>query len=499
VRNQIMNTIKQRFMKPFKGSTLIILFALLLFSCDDFGNINNDPNNPSQVRTDLLLTNAQTNISGVVSAVNGTLYVQYIAETQYTEAQEYRETNASFNGWYTGPLQSLETVIRLNTDEDTRGDVLSGGSNSNQIAVARILKAYFFQMITDRWGMVPYSEALQGNENFSPSYDLQQNIYENIISELKGAVEQMDNGPGVNGDIIFDGDMGQWALFANSLRARAALRISDANPSLAETEFSDAMSDGLIAEDVMYPYLADANNQNPWFARFQTRTDYAIHETIADYMKGLEDYRILRYANPAPNYSNNDSEVTFEEIRGMPFLLNAGELPNAEISFPGSAIGAGGPNVGEQGADLPIITVAEMNFAVAEAIEKDWVSGSAEDYYYDGIQASWEQWGVFDQANFTAYIDQPEVQYGTDDWDVRIGTQKWIALFPNGYESWAEWRRLGQPELNPNPYGDGADPQIPLRFTYPSSESTINGDNYQAAIQEQGEDSPYTRIWWDVN
>jgi hypothetical protein len=293
--------------------------------------------------------------------------------------------------------------------------------------------------------------------------------------------------------------MADWALFANSLRARAALRISDARPSLAEAEFSDALSDGLITEDVMYPYLAEANNQNPWFARFQTRTDYAIHKTIADYMVGLEDSRILKFANAAPNYSNDDNAVTFDEIRGMPFLEDAGELVNAEISFPGAAIGGGGPDVGEQGAPLPIITVAEMHFATAEAIERGWVSGSAEDAYLDGIQSSWEQWGVYEESAFDTYIAQTEVTYGSDDWDVQIGTQKWLALFPHGYEGWAEWRRLGQPELTPNPFGVGVDPQIPVRFTYPSSEATINGDNYKAAVETQGEDSPYTYLWWDVD
>lgn len=92
------------------------------------------------------------------------------------------------------------------------------------------------------------------------------------------------------------------------------------------------------------------------------------------------------------------------------------------------------------------------------AIERGWVTGSAENYYYDGIQASWEQRGVYDEANFAAYTARPEVQYGTDEWDVRIGTQKWIALFSNGYEGWSEWRRLGQPNLTPNPFGVGTDP-----------------------------------------
>ncbi|PKD42855.1 SusD/RagB family nutrient-binding outer membrane lipoprotein [Rhodohalobacter barkolensis] len=498
-----MNNLKVNFMKPIKRLMLVTLIGVSFMSCDDFGDLNDDPNNPSQVSPDQLLTDSQRNMSDVIGAVNGTLYVQYIAETQYTDAQEYRTTNASFYFWYTDPIQNLQTIIDLNTDEETRDQASALGSNANQIAVARILKAYFYQMMTDRWGMIPYSEALQGEEDFSPAYDSQEDIYEAIITELKEAADQIElSEAGVSGDILFSGDMEQWVLFANSLRARAALRIADVGGDVSvdpAAEFADAVDDGLINSDVLYPYQSNADDENPWYSRFQTRTDYAISETIADYMKGLEDDRILVYANPAPNYSNDDGVVTFDEIRGMPFLEDAGELENAEISFPGSAIGAGGPGVGDQSAPLPIITVAEMHFAMAEAVERGWITGAAADYYYDGIEASWEQWGVYDDTNFADYIAQTEVAYGTDDWDVQIGTQKWIALFPHGYEGWAEWRRLGQPELTPNQFGVGTDPQIPVRFTYPSSENTLNQENYEAAVQAQGPDSPNTRIWWDVD
>lgn len=489
-----MNFLKLKTMTPIKKVASVLLMTVLLVSCDDFGDINNDPNNPSEVRTELLLANAQRSMSDVVGAVMGTLWIQYLSETQYTDAQEYRSFNANFNAWYTGPLQDLDTIIRLNSDEQTRGDVLSGGSNANQIAAARILKAYFFQMITDRWGMVPYSESLQGRDNFSPAYDSQSAIYSDIIKELKEAVAQMDNGAGVKGDILFEGDMERWAQFANSLRARAALRIADANETLAAAEFADAVSGGLIDEDVMYPYLSDADNENPWYTRFRTRTDYAISEPMADYLKSLEDYRITVFANPAPAEDNGDSEVTFDEIVGMPYLKDAGELPNSAISFPGSAIGAGGPGVGDQSAPLPIITVAEMNFAQAEAVERGFISGIAADFYLDGIEASWEQWGVYDADNFSDYLTNADVVYSSADWKEKIGTQKWIALFPLGYEAWSEWRRLGYPELTPNPHAPN--PEIPIRFTYPTSEATINKANYEAAVSEQGEDSPHTPVWW---
>lgn len=487
-------------MKAAKKIVLVMLMTGLFMSCDDFGNINSDPNSPQQVKTELLLTNAQKSMSDKVGAVMGTLWIQYFTETQYTDDQEYRLTNANFNGWYTGPLKDLQTIIELNEDPETAAQVaLTGGSNANQIAVARILKAYFFQMITDRWGMVPYSEALQGVDNLQPAYDLQVDIYTDIIAELKAAADQIDLGSdGVAGDILFEGDMQRWLEFANSLRARAALRLSETTGTsltLAQTEFADAIADGIITEDVEYPYLNNADNENPWYTRFRTRTDYAISETIADTMKAFSDSRILVYANPAPDFSNDDGEVTFNEIVGMPFAEDAGDIPNSEISFPGAAIGAGGPDVGIQNAPLPIITVAEMEFAQAEAVERSWITGVAEDHYLAGIEASWRQWGVYDAGDFTAYVSQPEIVYNPANWDELIGYQKWIALFPNGYEAWSEWRRIGYPVLTPNPWG--ILDEIPIRFTYPSSEVTNNTENYNEAISIQGPDDPLTPVWWD--
>lgn len=495
-----MNILKTTTMKPFNKLATIGLMTVLLVSCEDFGAINDDPNNPSEVRTELLLTNAQNSMSDVVGAFMGTLWVQYISETQYTEDQEYQTFNANFNSWYYDPLQDLETIIELNTDEETSEQVAAtGGSNANQIAVARIMKAYFYQMLTDRWGPVPYSEALQGREDFSPAYDSQEEIYEDIINELKEAVDQMDDGAGVSGDILFNGNMALWAEFANSLRARAALRIADTDLSdFAENEFADAVDSGLIIEDVEYPYLADSENENPWYTRFMTRTDYAISEPIAEYMQELEDQRLTVYANPAPDEDNEDGVVTLDEIVGMPYAEIAGEIENSEISFPGSAIGAGGPGVGEQDAPLPIITVAELNFAQAEAVERGWITGSAEDFYLNGIEASWVQWGVYDADDFADYVSNAEVAYNSANWRESIGNQKWLALFPNGYEAWSEWRRLGYPDLEPNPHGlPEEDPAIPVRFTYPTTESEINAENYEAAVEMLGgEDSQYARVWW---
>lgn len=479
---------------PIRKAAVCMMATVLLVSCDDFGSLNVDPNNPSQVRTELLLTNVQRDMSTVSGAVIGNLWVQYMAETQYDDDSRYATTTSDFNGWYTGPLMDLQTIISLNTDEATRTDALSGGSNNNQIAVARILKAYYFQILTDRWGMLPYTNALQGSNNFSPSYDTQEAIYTDLINELKEAVSQIDNGPGVNGDIIFNGDMGAWETFANSIRARIALRMADTNQAaLAETEFVNAVNSGLITEDIMYPHLAEAANQNPWFARFITRTDFAISDVLANYMKGLEDYRVLMYADPAPDFHTPGETIGFNHIVGMPYSTeNPGDITNASISFPGQAIR-------DQAAPLPIITLSELHFAMAEAAERGWLAGNAEDYYLAAIEASWNQWGVYDASNFSNYVSNPEVSYDSAIWRQKIGTQKWVALYPNGYEAWAEWRRLGFPQLTPHQYAQNQSGQIPRRQAYPTSESQINATNYNAAVSAQGADTPDTKLWWDVN
>ncbi|MCB0634322.1 MAG: SusD/RagB family nutrient-binding outer membrane lipoprotein, partial [Lewinella sp.] len=377
--------------------------------------------------------------------------------------------------------------IDLNTDETTKADALSGGSNANQIAVARIMKSYFFNVITDAWGPVPYSEALQGRALFNPSYDDQQAIYSGLFSELKGAVAQMDGGPGVEGDFLLGGDMAMWAKFANTLRMVYALRLSEVDEGTAKSEFTDALSAGVIGEgeDVMYPYLAETANQNPWYADFITRTDWAISLPLVDVMKPLNDPRLSVYADPAPNYG---------DVRGMPYgIIDAGDIPNDEISFPGF------PAVRGQNAPLAIVTSSQVLFSMAEAAVRGWISDDAEQLYYDAIKASMERWGVYDDATFNTYIAQADVAWDANNAMELIATQKWIALYTQGYEAWAEWRRLDMPVLTPAPDALNQSKEIPVRYGYPTTERDANGTSYEAGlVLLGGEDGLDTHLWWDV-
>lgn len=478
---------------------ILVLLLALVWGCDDFGNMNVDPNNPSDPQTSQLLTEAQRGINAHIGATTPTLYVQYISETQYTDASRYSLATFNFDYWYTEPLANLQTIIDLNSDEETAGEVLAGGSNANQIAAARILRAYFFHTITDRWGNIPYSEALQGQGELRPTYDSQDDIYNDVLNELDEAVGQMDEGPGVNGDILFSGDMDKWREFANSLRMRIAMRMADVDESTAQQHFEDAANDGYISENVMYPYLAEQNNQNPWYARFETRTDYAISEPLADTMKSYGDYRLLSFALPAPDEDDGNGTVDgFDEVVGMPYGdASAGDIPNSEISFP---VYADYDVNDQQNRPLPILTMAEVHFLLAEALERGWsVSGTAQGHYEAGIEASWDQWNR--DEDVTAYYNQPGIAYGDRSWQEQIGYEKWVALFPLGYEAWAEWRRLDEPQLWPlvsPPLNESG--QTPVRHGYPPQEGELNGENYENAIQSQGLTTGLdTPLWWDMN
>lgn len=488
-------------MKKLIGTLLLTIFMV---GCGDFGNTNVDPNNPAEPRTDLLLTDAERSVGTYIANTTGVLYSQYFSEVYYTDASIYTNSSFNFNGWYSGPLQNLQTIIDLNMDEETRNDsnVLAGGGTQNQIAVARILKAYFFHMITDRWGMVPYTEALQGEENQAPAYDSMDTIYEDLLTELSEAVNQINGEAGPTGDFMFEGNMDKWESFANKLRMRIALRMADApNPPVnPEQAFTDAYNGGngiFMDQDVTYTYGTNDDNENPWYDRFETRIDYAISKTIADPMKEYEDMRLTVYAADSANSGphQGDGSHGLDDIEGFPYGLSQGGaagIGNTSRSLPGNQIL-------QQDAVLPIIPMAEIHFMLAEAVERGWISGTAADHYEEGIRTSWEQWGVYDEQEFTDYMSNAEVQYGNGDWEQRIGFQKWIALFPLGNDAWSEWRRLDYPQLDPAPAAANNSGEIPVRVGYPTSESELNTENYEAAIEAQGPDVLDTMLWWDVN
>ena len=457
----------------------LLSLSLVIISCtSDFGDMNVDPNNPSEALPDLLLTSALKSMSGVAGAYTGALYVQYFAETQYTEDSRYATIQFPFDGWYTGPLSDCQAII-------------NSEATDNYKAAARITKAYFMHMMTDRWGMLPYSEALQGADDFQPAYDTQEDIYKGLIADLTEAVTLFDANSSLNGDILFSGDVTRWAQWGNTLRMIMALRLSGVDEAYAGTEYAAAVAAGVIESDVMYAHLAEDANASPWYTRFITRTDYAISNTMDDAMTAKGDLRLLKYADPAPDATASGA-TGLDVVVGMDYGISnaeAGNITNSAISFPGAAIRS-------QDSPLPLYTMAQVSLSHAEATLHGWdVPGDPATHYGNGVTASFEQWwgadGVAAAAEYLSenpYVDLSSIAY-----------EKWVAAFPSGYEAWSEWRRFDSPALTPAVDSQNPSGQIPVRHAYPQTETELNADNYNAAVSLQGEDGLDTKLWWDVN
>ena len=164
-------------------------------SCNKFKDINVSPTQLTSASTKGLLTNSQQALSDLILGNTAAsrlpaLYIQHLAEGPYPASSLYSDRNLSFSGWYTGPLNDLQTIIRYNQEGNPAA--IGNGSNDNQIAVARIMKAYYFLNLTDRYGDIPYSQALKSNEAYSPVYDKQQDIYTDLFKELTEAQAQIN-------------------------------------------------------------------------------------------------------------------------------------------------------------------------------------------------------------------------------------------------------------------------------------------------------------------
>lgn len=481
--------------------TLIILtaaVAMLSVSCNKFDDTNVAPTKLTAASTKALLTNslqAMSSLSLGNTAVSrlGSLYVQHLSEGPYPGPSLYSDRNTSFSSWYTGPLYNLKTIIDYNTDGN--GAATGNGSKDNQIAVAKILMSYYYLMMTDIWGEIPYSEALQGGKDYTPVYDKQQDIYNGLFKTLTDAVAQIKEAePKVVGDVLLNGDMAAWKRFANTIRMTMALRLSKVDPAKGKTEYAAALAAGPIssnAQNISYKFLpGDPNNYNPWYNNYSVsnRNDYAISQTLTDYMQPKNDPRLPVYAEP----------LSGNVIKGLPYgRLAAVNIP-AAFSRVGVKFGGPGTAATAQAAPIHLFNYPQVLFMRAEAAKNGYAAGGDADaalYYGQAIKASWEMYGVFNQAAYDTYMALPAVAYTPADGLKKIMTEKWVHMYLNSWESWNDWRRTGFPVLVAAQ--DAVDARgIPNRIAYSTTEASLNGENYNASVARQGADDNYTKLWW---
>lgn len=452
---------------------------------------NVNPNATQNPQPDYLLTAAEKITSdfywGADNNFNASLLIiQHWAKIQYTEPDRYIFSNSSFTSlWNTGYAQSitdLNTIINL-PDET---------ANSNYKGVALVLRSWVFQLLTDAYGNIPYKQAGDIKKYLTPAYDSQKDVYFGLLDDLKTANASLDvSGKSISGDIIYNGKIDSWKRLANSLRFRIALRIADREPEKAKEVITDVLADagGVISNNSQTAQFiySTSPQQNPASAWFDTRDDFRVGKTIVDKLYALNDPRL-------PIYANKPTDLSVTNYVGVPSGLtnsDANNLGFAKTSKPGTAfLLAQAPAV--------IFSYAELLFDRAEAAARALSNENAADLYASAITASLNQYGITDNTVINNYLSQSAVVFDADNYKKSIGEQKWIALFGNGLEAFAEWRRLDYPQITAGAAGV-LDGKIPVRFIYPGSEQSLNNVNYKSAVASQGTDDLLTKLWFDVN
>jgi hypothetical protein len=417
----------------------------------------------------------EAGLGGYGAQTRGGLYCQYFSETQYTDVSLYSLPQLSFEGEYSGSLYDLQNIINTNT-------------SNNMTQAARILKAYIFSTITDRWGDIPYSQALTGNK--TPAFDKQEDVYRGCMRELTQAVAAFDNTSAISGDIIYGGDVAKWKRLANTLRLRLAIQVSKRFPAgsaWAGTEFRAALADagGTITSNadnftVAYP---GGNFRSPWFSLYDGRRDFGQSDVMVGVMSSLSDGRQVAFGSSTLG-------VPYGRVRGF-------VDPWCQANPNWSRILSESNR--QQNGRVALVTAAETHLLRAEAADRGWTTENMGSLYQAGIEISFQQWGLAVPAG--SYFTQPNVALsnpaGTGANIRNIAVQQYIAAYPDGLRGWNIWRRTGFPTLTPAQDATNSSRQIPRRYTYGQTSYASNTAAVTAAAAAIGGDTQDTKIWWD--
>jgi len=521
--------------------TIAFTIGLLsTISCTEgFEELNQDPNSFDKAPPENLFAGVVKNTLDLVGGVmNDQMYLNYASYLGGKGGQFPRyfftpSLNGYWDRFYVSILKNNQEII------DNFGD---NPEYNNRVHIARIWKAYVYSVLVSTFGPVPYEDALQANTTVG--YSSEEYIYTEILDLLKDAGTGITlDGDQLLQDPIFNGDNAMWIKFANSLRLKIALRINNGFPSLAQQHGTEAMADeaDLISSNAENISMQWGTQQENWsfnYARYvfgdpsPDVVPYANFHFILN-LKSYDDPRLPALIDPgsgliiqdtllASGSTTNSVVVRYEApyfgrtlagtrpldawgLDGNDNILNGLDVtsfsqPDSERFF-------------AQDMKYYIITFAEMNFIKAEAKLLGWGGASSvEDYYYAGIDASFEQLEVVGAAE---YKEQDGIKWGTEsqgDRDIfgvvssgisadpldKIVRQRWIALYHHGHDAWCLQKRTRLlpviPHFAPDGSVDGTYVQIPERMVYALTESGINAEGYSNAVSMLGGDNLYTPL-----
>jgi hypothetical protein len=476
----------------YKSIICLLGLACMLLACtQDFEEINANPNAPEAIGPQFLLSNVLSVAADRNAFEQGhrlsNYLTQFAASVEFERIDRYEMgTNSSY--W--------DQIFRLLTDIQSMQTL--AGTNEAYQAVGDIMRCHLFSQLTDMWGDVPYTQALMAREgNYTPIYDSQEAIYTDPTTGLLAVLARADStleatAATIQGDIMFGNDLSQWRRFANSLRVRYLLRISK---RLTDFSALQALADGdqlmrSNGDNAVVPYLAAAPNQWPMSqASLGLYQEHRMTKTVDSVLKRWNDPRIAVLYKPTTNSVNAGDP----QYKGLLNGQNRETISEQGINL--NDVSLFGPLFREvaDGIDGQFMQYAELQFALAEAVARGYITGDAEAYYEAGIRASFAYWGAALPAD---YLGQATVALDGSEDLTRILTQKWLSLINNGHEAWFNVRRTGIPALVPGPDNLNND-RYPVRYLYPESEQATNSANYQAAAARIGGDNINSQGWWE--
>lgn len=528
-----------KFMKINNINWLVIICLISMTACQKrIEEISVNPNQATSVPASLLLVRQLNDLSGGLGGVepwgNVSRYNQFHCRNyQYYGDNFYSFTGGPF-GVYNGNLKNIE---RMEAEA-----IKAGASAVNPYsAIAKFLKAYYYYNLTSLMGDVPMTDAIKGLDGqFSPKYDDQKTIFLQVIKWLDEANDDFaalinSNDLTLNNasDIFYNGKLDKWRKLVNTFKLRVLISLSkksaDADLKIG-TRFTEVMANTTkyplfisAADNFNYVYN-DAVNRYPTtpvaFGFDALRLNMA--ETYVKSCTDRSDPRVLVTSEPAWKIADDNSyaPTDFRAFIGAPTGQDQNVMESNALTGKVSLINRYRYYRTNTAEPFILVGYAEMCFNIAEAINRGWITGIAEDWYKKGIQSSISFYGIINGTNtvnylrpgqsigswtpatfnfdFNTYYGQTNVQYeaGTPGLN-KILLQKYIASFQNsGWEPYYNYRRTGIPAFSGG-VGIGNNGIVPVRWSYPGSEQNVNGDNWKAAVDRQfsGADNLNGQMW----
>jgi hypothetical protein len=521
------------------------LTAATLFStsCSEkyLDDVNTNPNAASaaNLNPNYLLTDAQLNFAnaGYAQLLYPATAIQGLASTfnYYGNGDKY--VNAGGFTGYQGLIfgQGYTSLSRLQQAIDV-ANAQGATRFANVIAISNIMKVMIFQRITDTYGDVPFSQAVQATAGITtPQYDKQENIYPALLTQLDAAIASLSTtGATASGDLLYAGNVAQWKKLGYSLMVRVAMRMTKVNPTLARTYTEKAAAAGTMASYSDNAFvrgdIAFGDTQNATTNALLTTDDFREvkwSKTLIDYLNTTNDPRLSAIAEiPTAGAAGNANQAlvgdnTASLQRGLPngYDLTGGTYDIRKRSdYPGGT--GSGTDVAPLGnysrprlavyiqrnAPNFLLTYAETEFLLAEAATRGWsVGANAATHYANGLRGAMLSLSQFSSAatinsgTIDAYVLANPL--GTTTPLKQINEQYWLETCTtfNFIEGWNNWRRSGYPELVPVNYpGNVTNATIPRRLIYPVTEASNNPAGYAAGVAGlTGGDLLTSRVWWD--